>query len=743
VRPIRLSHLNLGLLVLMLLLLLGFGLSLRLGLQEMAEASRKHTAAMARQELALATAHLDSRLRSVVRGLAEWDESRQQLSNPEYYALWRDHRAWEAGLLPKSALALALYDGNGAILRPDARMPARGPKTQTLTARYRNEAGRDILYLFFPIPAQADGNGVAGYGGLKLDLLNELQGAGHGRFLAVDRLRVDLADGATVRLAELQSHLEVTPRKDTEIEGLLQAFETALVRLGLGILAIVGLAFVIIHWLLIRPLRALSAEITALRERPLDPPGIGAATVRPLQEIESLRASFNDYHQRLAQMHRELERNSRDYYDQARRDALTGTYNRRAFEEDWSGLEQDKRVSQCTLILFDCDHFKAINDTYSHPVGDRVIRAMASCLTRALRADDRLYRLGGDEFATLMPGAAVDTALIVAERCLDEVRRHDFGQYGITEPVTISIGLAHARSPLDLVTLHKQADLAMYTAKRPGHPKIVVYEDALGSLASLVDNRDVSAVYEAIRQPELLEFRYQPVVRLAAMQQEYAEALCRIRTEGRVIGPGAIFAIVHNRRLDVEFDLAVIRAIRRDLEAGVSALRQGVSINLSAPGMVNDEVIQGLLTLKAAFPERKIVVEITETALISQMDLATANIGRLRQAGCLVALDDFGSGYSSLRYLAAMPVDMVKFDMSLVRLLVQEDLRQRLVVEDVAEMVATAGYELVAEGIETEALLARVIEVGFSHGQGYHLDHLIASVDRQPVAARRISFSSS
>jgi EAL domain-containing protein (putative c-di-GMP-specific phosphodiesterase class I) len=312
----------------------------------------------------------------------------------------------------------------------------------------------------------------------------------------------------------------------------------------------------------------------------------------------------------------------------------------------------------------------------------------------------------------------------VAQRCLERVQAHDFRQYGIREPVSVSIGLAHGAAPLDLVNLHKQADLAMYHAKRPGHAKIVVYEEALGTLAALVDNGEVSAVYEAIRAPDLVEFRYQPIHRLPAMEPEYVEALCRIRHEAKIIGPGAIFTIVQNRRLDVEFDLAVIRAIRRDLEADRPELRQGVSINLSGPGVVSDEVLAALMALRRDFPERKIVVEITETALITQMETATAHLQELRQAGFLVALDDFGSGYSSLRYLASMPVDMVKFDMSLVRLLEQEDPRQRLLLQDIARMVASAGYEMVAEGIETETLLKGVIECGFSHGQGFYFDRL-------------------
>lgn len=123
-RPIRLSHLSGGILGLLILLLFGFGLSLKLKLKDMAEASHGQMAAMARQEMIKATAEMDRRLRDAVRSLAGWDETRQQLTDPEYYPFWRDQRVKASGRAPKSLLAMALYDASGAILQPDGRMPA-------------------------------------------------------------------------------------------------------------------------------------------------------------------------------------------------------------------------------------------------------------------------------------------------------------------------------------------------------------------------------------------------------------------------------------------------------------------------------------------------------------------------------------------------------------------------------------------------------------------------------------------
>ena len=723
--PLRIEQLNRLFLLLGLSLLAGLGLYAHLSLERVAGVKRQEEAAMAQREIAAAVAALEQRLKAIAQQLAAWDETRQHLANPEYYVLWRDGRVRETGLVPAS-MQVALYRPNGRILARDPQwaMPEALPDTGAGRARLQTAQGRTLLYYVFPVRVQADVEIVLGHAVLRLDPIAELRRHGPYRFVNADSLYLNAPDGTRLDVADLSRHIAFDPLPNPALDALLaEARGLTMVAIALALLL---LLFVmrLQRLLLTRPLRRLTADIAALRDAPTsDVAPIGAQPYR-LLELEQLKQAFADYRQRLNALLREMRHTSDRFYRQARQDGLTGVHNRRAFDEDRQQLEQDKRVSRCVLLLFDCDHFKAINDTYGHPVGDAVIRGLAQCLTQALRADDRLYRMGGDEFATLMPGAEIDTALKVAERCLEQVQRHDFRQYGVHEPISISIGLAHGVAPIDLIELHKQADLAMYAAKQPGHAKIVVYDDALGDLASLVHNRDVSAVYEAIRQPALIAFRYQPVVSLPALQREYVEALCRIEYDGQVIGPAAIFAIVQARRLDVEFDLAVIRAIRRDLAAGLPELRQGVSINLSGPGVVSDKVIQALIELKGDHPACKIVVEITETALITQLAVATANIERLRQAGCLVALDDFGSGYSSLRYLVNMPVDMVKFDMALIHLLIKGDPRQVLLVEDIAEIVVTAGYALVAEGVENETLLAKVKALGFGYAQGYHLDAL-------------------
>ncbi len=682
----------------------------------------------ARQEVAQALQTTVQHMRESGQALANWDETRQQLVFPEYYALWRDNRVRDANMMPRSVLAVALYDKSGSILAKQEGAPAlpdRLPGKAPLSI-YLSVAGQHQVDYYIPVHADAGAGILLGYLGLKFDLLNELKRAHSFRYADLSGLVVRLPGNSRIDIENSLAHMRFGVLKNTNQVAFQRLFQDALLRLTLAVLVSLLFAAWLLRNFLVRPLHNFSNEINAMRTVSANlPHGLIFKTPLHITELESVRQAFSDYQERLAALHESLAQNSRDFFDQARRDALTGVYNRRAYDEDWHSLGEDRRLTNVALLLFDCDHFKAINDTYGHSVGDAVIRAIATSLQAALRGGDKLYRLGGDEFSTVLVDADPLHAEAIAERCLDHLTAHDFRQYGMSEPATISIGVAYSQAgELSLSELQKRADLAMYAAKRPDSPKMVIYSEGMGELTALVANQSINAVFQAIRDPGLLEMTYQAVMHLPLVQKEYVEALTRIRFNGELIRPDAIFPIVQARKLDSEFDLAVIRAIARDMANGFLPPGQGVSINLSAPSIVNAKVVDAMLELvrvQSVHPGgRKIVVEITETALITQMELASANIGQLRAAGALVALDDFGSGYSSLRYLATMPVDLVKFDISMLRLLENGDPRQKLILEEIAQMVLTAGYELVAEGIETRAQLDKIIGMGFTHAQGFY-----------------------
>jgi diguanylate cyclase (GGDEF)-like protein len=685
---------------------------------------------LAHQELKEAIALLARQAESAAQALMQWDEARQQLENPVYYAYWRNSRAFTAGVLPKTETldALDLYDLQGRNLSPatagEASMPAH-IVTQGLQPYLMRESGHDHLYFYFPFYLDASQSQLVGYVGLKFDFQMGLEQLRKFRYLDLASVHVVASEGERIPLHEIGSSLQFRTTANPEMRSLEKRFVRSFYEIAIIITAIALIGYLTLVSVVAKPLRRMSGHIEAMRRGKGAVLGESYRGMLVVTELENVRQSLNDYQSQLDDMHANLARKNQELWTLAHHDPLTGIFNRRAFEDDWHAMlrTHGEALPGVAFLLFDCDHFKAINDTYGHQVGDQVIQGMAESLRGAMRAGDRLYRLGGDEFATVLLSADAERAREVAERCMEHVLRHDFMAYGVKEPVRISVGIAalDAADEEALQRLHRQADIAMYYAKRPGQGKIAVYNPEMGAgQEALVSNAETSAIFEAMANPDLLEMHYQPVLALSSGRVEYYEALVRIRSGHGLILPASIFPVVELRGLESEFDLAVLERVQRDLEAGRIPVGTGVSLNVSGPGIVSALVNDKLMQYAPLLADYKLVLELTETSLITQIAQASANLNRLRKEGFIIALDDFGSGYSSLRYLSSMPVDLVKFDISMVHSL-EETGRQAVLVGDLARLIKDAGYELVAEGIESESLLQRVAALGFSHAQGFHV----------------------
>ena len=233
-----------------------------------------------------------------------------------------------------------------------------------------------------------------------------------------------------------------------------------------------------------------------------------------------------------------------------------------------------------------------------------------------------------------------------------------------------------------------------------------------------LSSRAAAAVDEAISGGENLRMCYQPVVSLAGRKVVYYEALVRLLADGHVISPEEFFLQIESRHLEAEFDDAVFQALLRELRNGVVPRGTGLSINVSGASVVATDIVARLEPLTAFMDRHELLLEITETTLISQVQLASETLSRLRNRGFKIALDDFGSGYSSLRYLADMPVDVVKFDIALIRAMCDDSPHARMLAK-LVELLSEPGYTLVAEGLENETMLATARAVGFHYGQGY------------------------
>ena len=736
-KPISLSHLALYFLtgVGVLLLLIGtlFFSDLK-RLENSISASYKKSAQL---ELIEALALLGQQTRALGDKIADWDEVRQQFADPAYYALWRNSRAMTAGMLPASAVGITLYDLNGKSFSRDSdgesAMPVQISRNH-LKVWYRKDRGHEHLYYFFPVYADLTHQQQIGFGGIKLDFTQELNSLRRFRYADLPSVKTSIHDDRFYPIGTLVNAMTYKTLPAREIS----EFKSLIFRLIYWVTAtvIVGalLAYLFLLMLVVRPLRRLSNHIDAIRA------GRGGQLSESyrgpvhVSELENVRLSLNEYQSRLEKLNDNLASKNDELWQLAHHDPLTGIYNRRSFEEDWGDLMASSATGtiNTSFLLFDCDHFKPINDTYGHPVGDSVIQGIVTSLHSALRDGDRLYRMGGDEFATLLHKTDIETGQIVAERCINAVTEYDFAALGVKEPVRISIGIAHAHDAATAELLHAHADMAMYLAKRPGNQKIAVFTPNMAiETGSVLSSAETAAVYAAINRIELLEMHYQKIVRLQNGEIEYFEALVRIRNGGKLIFPGGIFPVVDARRLEAEFDMAVLERIHQDLASGSIPPGTGVSINVSGVSIVTRGITDKLLSFVKFLDRYRLIVEVTETALITHINYASSNLNQLRKAGFIIALDDFGSGYSSFRYLSSMPVDIVKFDISLVHSL-EEGGRQGIIVENLARLIRDAGFQLVAEGIETQATLDLVTDLGFNYAQGYFLGR--PAKLEQPVA---------
>jgi EAL domain-containing protein (putative c-di-GMP-specific phosphodiesterase class I) len=348
---------------------------------------------------------------------------------------------------------------------------------------------------------------------------------------------------------------------------------------------------------------------------------------------------------------------------------------------------------------------------------------VAVSLQQVLSEGDHLYRLGGDEFAIHLLNSNHEQALHFATRCLQQLEQHDFKALGIREPVRFSIGLATASGNESgiLKQLHKHADIAMYRAKRAGSSKIVAYSPELATSGEAISsNRFINALYQAVESDTGIELHFQPILSLDDAYHGFHEVLVRLRDEQGLIMPSHIFPVVESEGLAVELDYAIIRRLASQLNEPGSETINRLSINIDGDTLMHHEFMERIAILKPYLEQlpQGIVLEVTETALITELKEASNRLMLLREQGYNIALDDFGSGYSSLRYLASMPVDIIKFDIDLIRDLEGEAV-QAEITADMARMILRAGYQLVAEGIESEALLHKLQALGFTHVQGF------------------------
>jgi diguanylate cyclase (GGDEF)-like protein/PAS domain S-box-containing protein len=411
-------------------------------------------------------------------------------------------------------------------------------------------------------------------------------------------------------------------------------------------------------------------------------------------------------------------------------DALTGLYNRRRFEEELdrvlAAAERYRRAG--ALLVLDLDGFKFVNDTLGHPVGDELIARLAATLRTELRETDVIARLGGDEFGVILPAATEAEAGAVAEKLLRAVARD--GQVADASRragVTASIGLAafDGADGLSAEELLVEADIAMYDAKEGGRNRAAASERADAGPGRHVSRLTWLARIRAALAEDRFELHAQPIVAIGGADEPPAyELLLRMRSDsGELVPPATFLPIAERFDLIQAIDRWVlgqaIALLRREHEDGRPVT---LSVNLSGRTM-GDADFAGWLEAQLTatpVPPGRLVVEITETAAIVNLERARALAAALRRLGCRLALDDFGAGFASFASLKHLSFDLLKIDGEFVRG-VRDNPTDRLVVEAVVAIARGLGTPSLAEFVADEDTLDAVRALGVDYAQGFHL----------------------
>jgi len=405
----------------------------------------------------------------------------------------------------------------------------------------------------------------------------------------------------------------------------------------------------------------------------------------------------------------------------AERDPLTELYNRRFFQDALAGALREGRNG--AVLLLDLDQFKDVNELSGHHAGDRLLRQVANTLFEALGHHSVISRLGGDEFALLLIGADEARAIRIAQQITHLLDNISLDAGGRRHRANASIGIAmfpaHGDTSADLMA---SADVAMYKAKDSGIQRwhlLSALEDVKDELQDRV--YWVERVRQALEE-DAFELMVQPIVRLENREVRHYEVLLRMRdTDGSLVSPGCFIPQAERSGQVVQIDRWVLRhslqALRKVQDKGIS-----LAVNLSGQSLHDEGLKQFLadeLVSSGADPNY-LILEITETAAVTDFSTARGVLQAMRDLGCRTALDDFGVGFSSFHYLGQLPVDYIKIDGSFIRsLLLSAD--NRVIVKAIADIAAGFGKQAIAEFVDQEALLPMLKSYGITYGQGFHL----------------------
>ena len=403
----------------------------------------------------------------------------------------------------------------------------------------------------------------------------------------------------------------------------------------------------------------------------------------------------------------------------ASRDPLTGFLNRRSLTEAANEILTSPGPSKAALLLVDLDHFKNVNDLYGHAAGDSLLRAVAEVIEDCMPATAHCGRLGGDEFAILLLGSAAEPEA-ASEIAGTMIRR-------LSQPIEIEGVLAHIGASVGIALedgagggidpLMRRADIAMYEAKKGGRERYAWFDE---SMESELRRRNIveAGIRAGIPRGEFIPY-YEQQVDLLTGELRGFEVLARWRhLNGAIIEPMEFIPVAEATGLISDLSFAVIRQALIDAKDWDEHL--SIAVNISPVQLKDPLLAQRIVQvlIETGFPSQRLEIEITESSLFENLDLAKGTVESLKNQGIRIALDDFGTGYSSLSHLQALPFDRIKIDRSFISSM-QDNPESSAIVSAIAKLGATLGLPVTAEGVEREESLKILHDLGCSDSQGW------------------------
>lgn len=453
------------------------------------------------------------------------------------------------------------------------------------------------------------------------------------------------------------------------------------------------------------------------------------------QEARAAEEAAAVYHRHLAALkaaREAAEAAEQRAHSLARRDALTGLPNRRAFAEALGTAiaRAEQGAGVYAILIMDLDRFKPVNDIHGHSIGDEVLREIAIRLEDLVGRSGTLARLGGDEFGAILDCPVAEdeagkAAGELASRMLERIRE-PIAVDGRCVEIGASIGIAMcpADGP-DSETLLRAADIAMYRSKQDGRGAFCFF--AHGMEAELRDCATLeSDLRHAIAKDEIHP-HFQPLVRLADNRLVGFEILARWRHPTRGdIGSDRFIPVAERLGLVAHLTYSLLRHACLDARNWPADIT--LALNVSPTHLTDPSLPVKLLSILSdtGFPPQRLELEITETALVADLPTARAVLAALQAVGITISLDDFGTGYSSLHHLRELRFDKIKIDRSFV-LAMSTDAASVKIVKWVVALAESLGMPATAEGIENVDAMKQVVECGAVYGQGYYLGKVMSA----------------